>query len=74
MKYFFIIISKTWNDALGVVVAVAVVVVSRAVGWFGGADRGGDEGDTDGAGPGSDSFSRRLDQTVVSSPVFGGSV
>ena len=73
MKYFFIIISKTWNDALGVVVAVAVVVVSRAVvGWFGGAGRGGggDEGgDTDGAGPGS-----RLDQTVVSSPVFGGGV
>ena len=68
MKYFFIIISKTWNDALGVVVAVAVVVVSRAVGWFGGAGRGGgDAGDTDGAGPGS-----RLDQAVVSSPVFGG--
>ena len=71
MKYFFIIISKTWNDALGVVVAVAVVVVSRAVGWFGGAGPGGDEGgNTDGAGPGSDSFSRRLDEAVVS-PVFG---
>ena len=70
MKYFFIIISKTWNDTLGVVVAVAVVVVSRAVGWFGGAGPGGDEGgDTDGAGPGS-----RLDQAVVSSPVFGGGV
>ena len=61
MKYFFIIISKTWNDALG---------VEAVVGWFGGAGRGGDEGgDTDGAGLGS-----RLDQTVVSSPVFGGSV
>ena len=62
MRYFFIIISKTWNDALG---------VEAVVGWFGGAGRcGGDEGrDTDGAGPGS-----RLDQTVVSSPVFGGSV
>ena len=63
MKYFFIIISKTWNDALG---------VEAVVGWFGGAGRGGggDEGgDTDGAGPGS-----RLDQAVVSSPVFGGGV
>ena len=60
---------KTCSSVLGVVVAAAVVV-SRAVGWFGGAGRDGDEGrDTDGAGPGS-----RLDQAVVSSPVFGGGV